>query len=904
MQSVHGIRVAARVVLFAWVLLGLSRPAVHAATGPAPAHWWSGDGAANDRAGGAPGTLSGGSGFGDGLFGKAFRFDGTEGGVSFGPNVGNFGTNDFSVTLWVNVQSGTEIMSKRAFCGVTVLWDIRYMEGQLWAEYLTGQTVRVQAPMTAGAWHHVAVTRAGPLLSLYLDGGLASQKVDSQWSWNIVNSAPLVLGDGPCGTPMKGSVDEVRLYDRALTADEVTAEANSEGMSIVERAIRGTRKLNVDLGLGSAHFSWIIEPAEGQSFSEASVEGVTLEATDNLATWSTVPAGVRWNSGKVEAVDASARPEGARFYRIAARNPRLPAPTGGAVVTTKVPASVLAVAREHIDSFIAEATPLAPEDAGWVGVQFAPEARQVFDPVHQGGLQPAFVELKLVSDRGAPRGYVLVATTGTRPSVVEFSEEGPTKTERAQRANGGRLPHRFVRYNGSFLALEDAAGGLLGSWGTWPSLPTRTPATEAPTIFDGSFDSETGIHTPLAVRAPALESSGAYGALRSGFALNGVRGNLARLRTAALDSRAQVLAGSRNRLTVPVGETRDFVTAETFVSARVDVDGDDDLPSVRVSLLPRGFRVLGLRPGSDLVRTRTRSGSVVTYSVVATVGGRAALAGAGDCRRVVVHRYRAGTGWDGDQRRYHQPARDLWCPAVGCGPAALAMFYGWWDANDVPSAFYRVATGYGEPLAFRFDYPSLRESDAGSTVSAGEIVTGPGGVELYKLSLEEAVMHDFHKLCNTFCVDGQGATLPWDMTGGAVDYVLRPARNLGAPQNEFGEQLVGALLSYSYTDGYWVGMTDWEGGGKKVANGIKLGRPGIVGLGDTLFDLHYALAFAYRRIDTFEGCGADRELVDRRRWFKCNMGWGADHAPEWHDAESVWFGMTGHLWQKALPRAD
>jgi hypothetical protein len=818
--------------------------------------------------------------------------------------VGNFGTNDFSVTLWVNVQSGTEIMSKRAFCGVTPLWDIRYVDGQVWAEYLLGQTVRVQAPMSAGEWHHVACTRAERVLTLYLDGALVSQKTDNQWNLNITNSAPLVLGDGPCGTPMKGSVDEVRLYDRALTVDEVTAEANAEGLSIIERAIRGTRKPNVDFGLGGTQFTWIIEPEEGQSFSEASVEGVTLEATENLMSWSNVPGGVRWNSGKVEAVDSAARPDGARFYRLAHRNPRLPAPTGGALAMTKVPAAVLAAAREHLETFVDATLPLAPEDAGWVGVQFAPEARYVFDPGHLAGLEPAFVELALVSDRGEPRGYVLVSTTGSRPWVVEFSQEGPTKTERARRANGGRLPYRFVRYNGSFLALEDEAGRLVGSLGTRPSLPTRTPTTEAPSIFEGGYDSETGIHTPLDARGPLLAPTGEYGALRTGFAANEVRATLARLKAAANASRASIFEGSVNRLTVPVGETRDFVTVETFVSARVDVDGDDDLPSVRVELLPRGFRLLGLRPGSDLVRTRTRNGDVVTYSVVAAAGGQPALAGAGNCRRVVVHQYKAGTGWDGDQRKYHQPGDDLWCPAVGCGPAALAMFFGWWDVNGVPSAFYRVKSGFGEPVAFRFDFPSLLEGNAGETVSPGEILTGPGGVELYQLSLEEAVMHDFHQLCNTFCVDGQGATVPWDMTGGAVDYVFRPARNLGAPQNEFGEQLIGATLSYSYTDGYWAGMTDWEGGGKKVANGIKLGRPGIVGLGDTLFDLHYALAFAYRRIDTFEGCGTARELVDRRRWFKCNMGGGPDHPPEWHDAESVWFGLTGNLWQKALPHPN
>ena len=146
--------------------------------------------------------------------------------------------------------------------------------------------------------------------------------------------------------------------------------------------------------------------------------------------------------------------------------------------------------------------------------------------------------------------------------------------------------------------------------------------------------------------------------------------------------------------------------------------------------------------------------------------------------------------------------------------------------------------------------------------------------------------------------------MPHDLIGGATEYIDRPVRNLPSPEDEFGENLIGAQLSYSYTDGYWIGMTDWQGGGVKVANGIKKGRPGIVGLGDTLFDLHYALAYGYKRVDDYEGCGDDRELVERRRWFKCNMGWGPGHPPEWHDAESVWFGLTAKLWQKKLPQCE
>ena len=161
------------------------------------------------------------------------------------------------------------------------------------------------------------------------------------------------------------------------------------------------------------------------------------------------------------------------------------------------------------------------------------------------------------------------------------------------------------------------------------------------------------------------------------------------------------------------------------------------------------------------------------------------------------------------------------------------------------------------------------------------------------------VFHDLHKLGNTFCANGQGATEPSEQIDAAIEYIERVAKSLPSPQDEFGEKFVGAQLDFSFTGGYWAGMTDWQGGGVKVANGIKAQRPGIVGLGDIFWDLHYAVAYGYKRVDRYEGCGEDRELVDRRRWFKCNMGWGGPM--EWHDAESVWFGLTANLWQKKLP---
>jgi hypothetical protein len=117
--------------------------------------------------------------------------------------------------------------------------------------------------------------------------------------------------------------------------------------------------------------------------------------------------------------------------------------------------------------------------------------------------------------------------------------------------------------------------------------------------------------------------------------------------------------------------------------------------------------------------------------------------------------------------------------------------------------------------------------------------------------------------------------------------------------NEFGAGFVGVTA-----DSSWVppgGMTDWEGGGRYIAKGIKEGRPGIIGIGLCLCDPpHYALAFGYKRLDAVVGC-SDPETVETHRFFLVNMGHGPGTPPEWHVAEDVWFGLTANLWQKKLP---
>ena len=76
-------------------------------------------------------------------------------------------------------------------------------------------------------WHHLAMTYDGKVLRLYCDGRpVASQAVNKP---RVPGNTPLVIGcrqDGLHSSYFKGLIDEVRIYDRALTPEEV--QTNSQ----------------------------------------------------------------------------------------------------------------------------------------------------------------------------------------------------------------------------------------------------------------------------------------------------------------------------------------------------------------------------------------------------------------------------------------------------------------------------------------------------------------------------------------------------------------------------------------------------------------------------------------------------------------------------------------------------
>jgi beta-xylosidase len=77
----------------------------------------------------------------------------------------------------------------------------------------------LKAPLTAGYWHHIAVTYNGTTEILYVDGKLQSSKTVNL---NIAKDDLIIIGNTQVGnSPFKGALNDLRIYNRALAQAEI-----------------------------------------------------------------------------------------------------------------------------------------------------------------------------------------------------------------------------------------------------------------------------------------------------------------------------------------------------------------------------------------------------------------------------------------------------------------------------------------------------------------------------------------------------------------------------------------------------------------------------------------------------------------------------------------------------------
>jgi hypothetical protein len=185
--------------------------------------WWRAEGNAVDSAGTNNGTILGSTTFGTGEVGQAFRFNGTTNTYVQIPDSPTFNfSNAMTIELWAyrtGLETTMELVGKRKpNCG-SAYFMMLFSPG-LGLEFFSGGFVDTGVQMPLNSWMHLAATIDGSLTTFYTNGVQCG--VSGPGGLYDTNNAPVTIGTGGC-SPFNGLIDEVSLYNRALSSNEIAA---------------------------------------------------------------------------------------------------------------------------------------------------------------------------------------------------------------------------------------------------------------------------------------------------------------------------------------------------------------------------------------------------------------------------------------------------------------------------------------------------------------------------------------------------------------------------------------------------------------------------------------------------------------------------------------------------------
>lgn len=178
------------------------------------------------------GTFSGSPTWAQGQIGDALNFNGSTDYVNLGSELPAIGQPGLTVSAWINPTTlGSSTYAVVSRDGPFVLWingankqvntGLKDPSGS-WHWYASPSNT-----ITTGAWQQVVITYDGTTTAIYINGRLSGSTTQLSGNIQSVSNNPTDIGyDTTHGYYFSGYIDDVKIYDRALSADEV--EANYE----------------------------------------------------------------------------------------------------------------------------------------------------------------------------------------------------------------------------------------------------------------------------------------------------------------------------------------------------------------------------------------------------------------------------------------------------------------------------------------------------------------------------------------------------------------------------------------------------------------------------------------------------------------------------------------------------
>ena len=176
-----------------------------------------------------------------GKFGQAAVFTGSSAStgsrISFSNNAYGSSTTVFSASLWVkctNTAGEIPLIGNGSTVGGTTGYVVYINSGSLTLSFANGSSYDFfyGQSINDNNWHHIAITYNNGAYVLYLDGSVELSGTSSIFLNNATPTYDTFLGNRWARTQdttnavLNGSIDQVRIYDKAISAADVTTLYN------------------------------------------------------------------------------------------------------------------------------------------------------------------------------------------------------------------------------------------------------------------------------------------------------------------------------------------------------------------------------------------------------------------------------------------------------------------------------------------------------------------------------------------------------------------------------------------------------------------------------------------------------------------------------------------------------
>ncbi|OOV18886.1 leucine-rich repeat protein [Flavobacterium sp. LM4] len=136
----------------------------------------------------------------------------------------NFGTGNFSVECWVKTSNSAVKVAVGAIQSGDFWLGIN--NGKANFSISGGGNATGTTTISDGAWHHIVGVRKNGINYIYVDGALEGL-INNAVAFNLTSN-PVTIGNFNGSFNFQGNIDDVRIWNKALTASEISTRKNCE----------------------------------------------------------------------------------------------------------------------------------------------------------------------------------------------------------------------------------------------------------------------------------------------------------------------------------------------------------------------------------------------------------------------------------------------------------------------------------------------------------------------------------------------------------------------------------------------------------------------------------------------------------------------------------------------------